>query len=185
MKNLFCFFVLLTIRLSSQCSYSIAVSFTPATCPNCCDGIITSTLVGSGSSCAPQAWTLQPLMGSGSTNGTWMNVCPASYTVEFYNGGCCLVTCSLNLNFTSTEIIENDISNFDFTYNNIENVLHLNNKYKNASINILGIDGKIIKELELDQGLNWIETRNLPVGMYIVIAFIERKPYRQFKIIKQ
>lgn len=177
-------FILLAFKLSSQCSYSVIATYTPATCPTCCNGAITATLTGFGATCAPITWRLDPLFANAAIP-SWSNLCPGTYTVVRVDGGCCQVYCQVNLTFTQTDIKQNSIQKFFFTYDNSERVIKFNNQLANSVIKIFDLTAKVVKEKPLDIRVDQINITDLEVGLYIVILYIDNRPQSQFKIIRQ
>lgn len=185
MKNcLYLILLFLTLKLSSQCAYTVTASYTPATCPSCCNGAITPSLSGSGVACTPITWNLSP-PGTMSPGGIWYNLCPGSYTLTYINGGCCTFTCNVIINFSSTSIIQNKEIDYYLFYNSTDNTIMVNIKSNNSFIKVYDLTGKNINEKHLNFGINSLELNNLNGGLYTAILFVENRPIKQLKILKE
>lgn len=109
-KLLYLFLLFFSIRVSSQCTYTVVASYTAPSCPTCCDGIIAASVQGA--ICIPATSTLQPL-GISTPNWTYSNLCAGSYTVHVSDGCMCFGICGVTLPSGSTNILHNSFSNED------------------------------------------------------------------------
>ena len=126
MKNLILAILIgFSINFYGQCTFTVVTTFTPASCPTCCDGKILATYNGPGMPCLPYGWILDP--GSvGSPSGTWNNLCPGTYTISLVTG-CCTIygICGLPSSSTGIQFNLKNESGIQAFPNPVSNILYL------------------------------------------------------------
>jgi hypothetical protein len=183
MKNIIYFaFLLISIRLSSQCTYTVTATYTAPSCPTCCDGVIQGGVQGA--TCINATSTLQP-SGISTANWQYTNLCSGSYTVVVSDGCACIGTCGVSLSGATT-IEEFYEGNLIKVYPNpASGILYLSSqKYFDLDweIQITDAFGQIILKLPYR---NEIDVSQLSYGYYNLKIITKGKHQFHSKFIKE
>lgn len=174
------------LKVTGQCNYTIVPSYTPASCPSCCDGSATFSLNGTGPLCGPFGSTLEPV--GVSTFGIWSNLCAGSYTIIFRDGGCCGVyICSFFLNFTSTDINnKEDYSKGVYLFPNpVSNNLNIETEQyfePGTEIEITNLFGQLVLKLNY---IKEIDVSSLANGVYTIRLISKNKTTQRRLVISK
>jgi hypothetical protein len=167
MKNIiYTILLLISIKVSAQCNYTVTATYTAPSCPTCCDGIIQGGVIGA--TCVNAAATLQPL-GISTPNWKYFNLCAGSYTVVVSDGCACLGTCGVSLPSGSTVIKEFlEETKISIYPNPVANVLHLffEKEFEpGIEIQIINTLGKVVSETPYNSDIN---VSSFPSGVYFL-----------------
>lgn len=157
-----CFFVLKIISANAQCS--ITLSYTPASCPTCCDGCIAVNIV---SPCPPYTISWYP------SDPTFpvCSVCEDTTYIASMTDACGCTTSDTITPTGTTGIGSSEINNIFAIYPNPSSELlilktGLTNELLYVSIS--DISGNIVLKTDLKSAENKIHTNQLTAGIYFI-----------------
>ena len=156
------------MKLSSQCTFTVSATFTPATCPTCCDGVIQANTTGPLPACAPSTWQILPSYAY-SASGMWSNLCAGTYTVQYITG-CCTIAgvCSLPYYTTSVKNLAEKKASITFYPNPAFDIINISSQsidLNDSYIEFVDPVGRIVLEKNYQKEINITELIN---GVYTV-----------------
>jgi len=173
-----CFFVLKIISANAQCS--ITLSYTPASCPTCCDGCIAVNIV---SPCPPYTISWYP-------SDPTFPVCSAcsdtTYIASMTDGCGCIASDTITPTGT-TGISDNESKKAVTIYPNPSNnllIISTDGATQGLSVSIFDIFGKTVLNVEIKNAENIIPIDQLTAGTYFITVQNERQILRTEKWIK-
>lgn len=150
----------------------------------------TPVIIPSGSGLAAVAspatsyqWYLAGNPISGATNNTYMPTVTGNYTVIAYNNGCASNT-SANYYYVASSISTQniDLPQFYLYPNPAQEEIHIHiTDYKVKQGHIFDMQGKVIEEFIVNQGITKLNVSNLPKGLY----FVKISGYKTEKFVKE
>ncbi|MBS1635874.1 MAG: T9SS type A sorting domain-containing protein [Bacteroidetes bacterium] len=149
MKQFFLFVVLIKFCtiLQAQTTTSISITYTPASCPTCCDGMAYLTFSGP-AYCSPYV----VMWSNGATTTMVYNVCPGPLTATVISGGgagCPAQICDTLITYTlATQVKETDGKMHRITVNNpVSDFLHTHylGEPGNYFLDIVNLEGYILE----------------------------------------
>ena len=173
MKKIICLILLLlSIKLSAQCTGSIIPTYTPESCPGCCDGSLSFSMT---SFCAPMSYTISCSSFTVTPASLPLNnLCAGNYTIYVIDG-CCNISCSVNITSASTGITEQqrvspDIDMYPHPAKELLNISLRDYYEPNVGINVFDISGRKVEssELKVENGIGKLNTSFLNPGIYII-----------------
>jgi len=166
---------------------TVSTSSTAPSCSNCCDICIISTPTGG---CSPYNYTWSP------SDPNWPSPCIAcafqTYNVTVTDACGCSVVDSIT---TDTVSVLTGLSSY--TSFNIENIIIYPNPSndffqirhhitdKNAFIQVITLQGEILKTFILKKEIRKYNIQDLPKGVYSIRILTDKKVYSQMKLIKE
>lgn len=175
-----CLFLITTFSyfLKAQCTMSMTVPITPATCSTCCNGSATVT----GASCPILSYTWVP---GGTTGSSAANLCAGTtYTIYAYvqSTVCCgtpVATSTVFIPAFPTSVAEtNSFTNKINVFPNPNNgsfKLQISNAIETGSLILINSLGQKVHEQNISHGQNNINTCALSSGLYNYIILRDKE----------
>lgn len=174
-----CFCLLKVVSTNAQCG--ITLSYTPASCPTCCDGCVTVNVI---TGCPPYTISWYP------SDPTFPVVCSAcadtTYIATVTDN--CACTSSDTITITGTTGITLNSLNNDFAVypNPSDNLLFIKIEKTNDPVYLIMTDlyGNIVQKENLKGTESVIYTNQLATGIYFIIIRNDRQILRTEKWVK-